>query len=147
MSRPDAAARDEWADVMDLARDVLATVARFNDVFNQKDVEAVMEMMTLDVVFENTSGGRFEGKEAVRTVLDRAFQLMSAGWFETEEILAFGDRAVVLWMYVFDKEHPEGGHIRGVDVFRVRGDHVGEKFSYVKSGEFTQKLGFQLPSE
>jgi ketosteroid isomerase-like protein len=106
---------------MDPAQDVLATVERFNDVFNQKDVEAVMEMMTPDVVFENTSGGRFEGQETVRAVLDRAFGLMSAGWFETEEIMALGDRAVVLWKYVFDKEHPERGHIRGADVFRVRG--------------------------
>jgi len=129
---------------MDLAEDVLATVARFNDVFNQKDVEAVMEMMTPDVVFENTSGGRFEGKEAVGAVLHRAFRLMSAGWFEAEEIMAFGDRAVVLWKYLFDKEHPERDHIRGVDVFRVRGDHVAEKFSYVKSEEFVQKLGLQL---
>ena len=115
-------------------------------VFNQKDVEAVMEMMTPDVVFENTSGGRFEGQETVRAVLDRAFGLMSAGWFETEEITALGDRAVVLWEYVFDKEHPERGHIRGADVFRVRGDRVAEKFSYVKSEEFVQKLGLQLPS-
>jgi ketosteroid isomerase-like protein len=106
---------------MDPAQDVLATVERFNDVFNQKDVEAVMEMMTPDVVFENTSGGRFEGQETVRAVLDRAFGLMSAGWFETEEITALGDRAVVLWNYVFDNEHPERGHIRGADVFRVRG--------------------------
>jgi ketosteroid isomerase-like protein len=29
---------------MDPAQDVLATVERFNDVFNQKDVEAVMEL-------------------------------------------------------------------------------------------------------
>jgi ketosteroid isomerase-like protein len=131
---------------MDPAQDVLATVERFNDVFNQKDVEAVMEMMTSDVVFENTSGGRFEGQETVRAVLDRAFGLMSAGWFETEEITALGDRAVVLWKYVFDKEHPGRGHIRGADVFRVRGDRVAEKFSYVKSEEFVQKLGLQLPS-
>jgi ketosteroid isomerase-like protein len=138
--------REEWEDAMDPAQDVLATVERFNDVFNQKDVEAVMEMMTPDVVFENTSGGRFEGQETVRAVLDRAFGLMSAGWFETEEIMALGDRAVVLWKYVLDKEHPERGHIRGADVFRVRGDRVAEKFSYVKSEEFVQKLGLQLPS-
>lgn len=60
---------------MDLAKDTLGTVARFNEAFNQKDVAAVMEMMTSDVIFENTSGGRFEGQVAVRAVLDRAFPL------------------------------------------------------------------------
>ena len=33
-------------------------IERFNDAFNRHDVEAVMELMTEDVVFENTSGGR-----------------------------------------------------------------------------------------
>ena len=50
---------------MNLAEDTLATVARFNEAFNQKDVAAVMETMTEDVIFENTSGGRFQGQEAV----------------------------------------------------------------------------------
>ncbi len=131
---------------MDLGEDVLATVTHFNDVFNQKDVEAMMGMMTDDVVFENTSGGCFEGQAAVRSVLDRAFQVMSTGWFETEEIMALGDRAVVLWSYALDKEHPDRGHVRGVDIFRVRHDRVAEKLSYVKSEEFVQKLGLQLPS-
>ena len=131
---------------MDLAEDTLATVARFNEAFNQKDVAAVMEMMTDDVIFENTSGGRFEGQGAVRSVLDRAFQMMSRGRFETEEIIALGDRAVVLWSYAFDTEHPERGHIRGVDIFLVRHDRVAEKSSYVKSDEFVQRLGLQLPS-
>ena len=34
-----------------------------------------MELMTDDVVFENTSGGRFEGQDCVRAVLARAFEL------------------------------------------------------------------------
>lgn len=131
---------------MDATEDTLATVTRFNEAFNQKDVEAVVGMMTPDVVFENTSGGRFEGQETVRTVLDRAFQLMSAGWFKTEEIMTWEDRAVVLWEYAFDKADPGRGHVRGVDIFRVRDDRVSEKFSYVKSEEFVQKLGLQLPS-
>lgn len=130
---------------MDTAGEVRAIVERFNDAFNQKDVGAVMAMVTPDIVFENTSGGRFEGQEAVRPVLERAFQLMSRGWFETEEMLTLGDRAVVLWTYLFDKRGPEEGRIRGVDVFRVRRDLVAEKLSYVKSEDFVQKIGLTLP--
>jgi ketosteroid isomerase-like protein len=131
---------------VDPAEDTLGTVVRFNEAFNRKDVAAVMEMMSNDVIFENTSGGRFAGQEAVRAVLDRAFQLMSRGWFETEEVIALGDRVVVLWSYAFDNEHPERGHIRGVDIFLVRQDRVAGKSSYVKSDEFVQRLGLQLPS-
>ncbi|MEU7033667.1 nuclear transport factor 2 family protein [Streptomyces sp. NPDC046237] len=71
---------------------------------------------------------------------------MLMGWFETEETIALGDRVVVLWSYAFDKEHPERGHIRGADIFRVRDGRVAEKLSYVKSEDFVQKLGLEIPS-
>ena len=34
--------------------ETLATIERFNDAFNRHDVDAVMTLMTDDVVFENT---------------------------------------------------------------------------------------------
>jgi hypothetical protein len=37
------------------------------------------------------------------------------------------DRVVQLWRYSW-----HGGHVRGVDVFRVRGGKVAEKLLYVK---------------
>ena len=119
-------------------------IARFNDAFNRHDVKAVMELMTDDVLFENTGGGRFEGQEAVGAILARAFELMSNGWFETEEIIALGDRVVVLWAYVFDKQNPEGGRIRGADIFRVCDGLVAEKLSYVKSEDFVRRLGLRV---
>jgi ketosteroid isomerase-like protein len=130
---------------MNATDDALATVERFNELFNQHDVEAVVQQMTDDVVFENTSGGRFKGQEAVRALLQRAFGLMSPGWFDTEDIFAAGDRVVVLWKYTFNRAEPEAGHIRGVDIFRVRSGRVAEKFSYVKSEDFVQKIGLQIP--
>ena len=121
-------------------------VARFNEAFNRHDIEAVMGLMTDDVIFENTSGGRFEGQESVRAVLTRAFELMSAGWFDTEQTIALGDAVVVLWSYAFDVKDPERDRIRGADIFRVREGRVAEKRSYVKSEDFVQKLGLHLPS-
>jgi ketosteroid isomerase-like protein len=135
----------ESADALLVEREVAVDViARFNDEFNRHDVEAVMELMTDDVVFENTSGGRFEGQESVRAVLARAFELMSSGWFETEQTIALGDHVVVLWAYAFDKQNRERGQIRGADIFRVRDGRVAEKLSYVKSEDFVQKLGLQI---
>ena len=50
--------------------ETLATIERFNDAFNQHDVDAVMSLMTDDVVFENTApptdGERHVGQAAVR---------------------------------------------------------------------------------
>ena len=47
--------------------------------------------------------------------------------FEAEETFGTGDRVVQRWRYTWD-----GGHVRGVDLFRVRNDKVAEKLSYVK---------------
>jgi uncharacterized protein (TIGR02246 family) len=125
---------------------VMDVIERFNEAFNRHDIEAVMGLMTDDVVFENTSGGRFDGRESVRAVLVRAFELMLTGWFETEKAIALGDHVVVLWSYALEKQDPERGHIRGADIFRVRDGRVAEKLSYVKSEDFVQKLGLEISS-
>ena len=122
-----------------------ATIEHFNDAFNRYDIDAVMTLMTDDIIFENSSGGRFEGKEAVRAVLSRAFEMMSMGGFTTEELFLAEDRCVVRWIYTLNREEPERGQVRGVDVFRVRNVRVAEKLSYVKSGEFVLKIGLEIP--
>ena len=47
--------------------------------------------------------------------------------FEAEETFFAGDRVVQRWRYSWD-----GGHVRGVDLFKVRDGKVAEKLSYVK---------------
>jgi ketosteroid isomerase-like protein len=111
----------------------LDAVHRFNDAFNRHDVDAVMAMMTADCVFENTQpspdGERFVGAAAVRAFWTRFFESTPGARFETEEIFATGDRALVRWVFHWDSK---GGHVRGVDVMRVRGGKVAEKLAYVK---------------
>jgi ketosteroid isomerase-like protein len=109
----------------------LATIERFNDAFNRHDVDAVMALMTEDVVFENTSpppdGERYEGQAAVRAAWEEFFAASPDAHFASEEFFVAGDRAVVRWRYSWGD-----GHIRGVDLFRVREGKVAEKLSYVK---------------
>lgn len=51
--------------------------------------------------------------------------------FETEEIFAVAERCIVRWVYHWVREE-KAGHVRGVDLFRVRDGRVAEKLSYVK---------------
>ncbi|PYN27556.1 MAG: nuclear transport factor 2 family protein [Candidatus Rokuibacteriota bacterium] len=108
-------------------------INRFNDAFNRHDVDGVMALMTADCVFENTlpapDGERFEGATAVRTFWQRFFLSTPGACFETEEIFAVADRGVVRWVFRWDDR---GGHVRGVDVIRVRDGKVAEKLAYVK---------------
>lgn len=114
----------------------VAAIQRFNDAFNRHDVDAVMDAMTRDCVFENTSPGpdgeRYEGHDAVRAFWERFFRSSPRAVFEAEEMFACGDRCVVRWVYRWTNEGGNPGHVRGVDVFRVRDGKVAEKLSYVK---------------
>jgi ketosteroid isomerase-like protein len=126
----------EKGDKMDSQTQVtLETVNKFNAAFNLHDVDAIMALMTDDVVFENTrptpDGEKFVGQEKVRAFWAQMFERSPQARFETEEIFAAEDRCVVRWVYHWVKEG-KPGHIRGVDVFRVRDGKVSEKFSYVK---------------
>ena len=118
------------------ARPTLEAIGRFNEAFNRHDVDGVMRAMTADCVFENTwpppDGERYEGQGTVRGFWERFFRSSPGAVFETEEIFAAGDRCVVRWLYRWVDGEGKPGHIRGVDVFRVRDGKVAEKLSYVK---------------
>lgn len=112
--------------------ETLAIVEEFNNRFNAHDVDAVMSLMTDDVLFENTSpapdGERYQGQADVRRFWERFFTSSPNAVFETEDIFATADRCVVRWIYRWSNTD----HIRGVDVFTVRAGKVAEKLSYVK---------------
>lgn len=113
----------------------IAAVDRFNEAFNAHDVDAIMEAMTEDCVFDNTrpppDGERFEGQAAVRASWEAMFRRSPHARFETEEMFAAGDRCVVRWTYHWIRDG-RPGHVRGVDIFRVRDGKVAEKLSYAK---------------
>jgi ketosteroid isomerase-like protein len=111
-------------------------IEQFNNALNRHDVQAVMAMMTEDCVFDNTypppDGERFEGQEAVRHFWEEFFRSSPDAVFQSEEMFAHGDRCVIRWRYNWTNTDGSGGHVRGVDVLRVRDGKVAEKLAYVK---------------
>ncbi len=114
-----------------VSRNTAITVRAFNDAFNSHDIDAVMALMTDDCIFENTSpapdGSRYEGATSVRAALGDFLASSAQAKFEEEELIACQDRCIVRWRYSWGD-----GHVRGVDVMRVRDGKVSEKFAYVK---------------
>jgi len=111
-------------------------LARFSAAFGSGDVDAIMAQMTHDCVFESTGpapdGQRHVGRAAVRLVWQQLFDSTKDATFADEEILVSGDRAVVRWLFTWTNDDGSQGHIRGVDVIRLRDGLVSEKLSYVK---------------
>ena len=115
--------------------DTREAVDRFNDAFNRHDVDAVMDAMTDDCVFENTSpphGQRYEGAAQVRRAWEEFFAASPDAHFDSEDVIVADDRCVVRWHYTWTNGDGTAGSSRGVDVMRVRDGKVAEKFAYVK---------------
>lgn len=108
-----------------------SAIEAFNAAFNGHDIETVMSQMTADCVFENTfpapDGTRYSGASEVRKAFEEFFAESANAHFGEEETIIAGDRAVIRWRYDWGS-----GHVRGVDVMKVRDGKVSEKFSYVK---------------
>ena len=113
-----------------------AALARFSAAFGSGDVDAIMTRMTQDCVFESTGpapdGQRHEGQGAVRAVWEELFGNTQDPKFTDEDTFLSGDRALVRWRFTWTNDDGSEGHVRGVDVIRLRDGLVSEKLSYVK---------------
>jgi ketosteroid isomerase-like protein len=109
---------------------VAALLDEFGAAWNDHDLDRALSFVSDDVVFESTGpapdGVRAVGRDAVRAAWAPIFADASSR-FETEDTFVAGDRATTRWTYRWGD-----GHVRGVDVFRVRDGKVVEKLSYVK---------------
>ena len=112
----------------DKARD---TIQNFHEALNRRDLDALDELITDDCVFEATSpapdGTRHVGRQAVLEAFRAFFDGSPATQFEVEEMFGTNDRVIVRWLYTW-----ADGHVRGVDLVRVRADRVAESLAYVK---------------
>ena len=117
------------------AQTTRSVIDRFNEAFNRHDADALAPLLTDDTVFEDTSpapdGQRIEGKAAVVEFWRGWFARNADAVFEAEDVIASGDRAVVLWVYRKPR-NAQAWHLRGVDVFTVRDGKVAVKLAYVK---------------
>jgi uncharacterized protein (TIGR03086 family) len=113
-----------------------AALARFSAAFGSGNVDAIMALMTQDCVFEATGpapdGEKHEGAAEVRAMWEQLFGETHAPSFTEEESFVSGDRAVLRWRFEWANDDGSPGHVRGVDLLRLRDGLVCEKLSYVK---------------
>ena len=92
--------------------------------------------MSDDCVFENTDpapdGTVYAGKEAITRFWQGFFHESSHAHIDIEEIFGLGNRCIMRWKYNWVDTAGKEGHVRGVDIFKVKDGLISEKFSYVK---------------
>jgi hypothetical protein len=108
-------------------------LTRFDQVFLSHDPAPLEELVADDCVIENTNpapdGSRHEGKEACIAHWTK-IATNAALHFDTESIIARGDRGEIRWRLRWGPGH--GDSVRGVNLMRVRDGQVVEALGYVK---------------
>jgi SnoaL-like domain len=108
----------------------IAVVDEFAKAWAEHNLDQAISLVTEDCIFDDTApapdGALHVGKQALRRAWQPIFDDSNSS-FEAEETFGADDRVVQLWRYTW-----RGGHVRGVDVFRVRDGLIAEKRSYVK---------------
>jgi ketosteroid isomerase-like protein len=114
----------------------LRTVIAFNEAFNRHDVPGMMQFMTDDCVFENTTpppdGAVYKGKVAITQYWQEFFTQSPQAHIQVEETFGYGLRCVMRWRYDWVDSDGNPGHVRGVDLYLVKNGLIAEKLSYVK---------------
>jgi len=107
-----------------------SVVEAFGAAWAAHDLDAALGYLSDDFLFDATGpspdGTAHTGIEEVRVAWKPIFDDRSST-FEPEETFASGDRVVQRWRYSWN-----GGHVRGVDLFKVKDGLITEKLSYVK---------------
>ena len=110
--------------------DTLTLMRRFNSAFQQHDPALLDDLVAADCVIENTDNVRHEGGAACLAVW-RSIAGNKDAWFDLEETIALGDRAIIYWRYHWGEG--AGDSVRGVNLMRVRSGQIVEARGYVKA--------------
>ncbi len=111
-------------------------VLRFTDALNARDLDAMMALLDERCIFDSTypppDGARFEGYQELRNFWKDFFRFSIEPRFEIEEIFDAGERVVMRWLYRWGNSPASRGHVRGVDLYKIKNGLIVEKLSYVK---------------
>ena len=107
----------------------------FVDAFNRMNLEDVVSFFADDGIYEDSTGGRHIGHDAIRT----AFEPLVGGSrgsirFDGEDVFVETDTGKVLasWRLNLDKDG-EVSIIRGIDILKFEAGKLKKKMAYMKA--------------
>jgi ketosteroid isomerase-like protein len=105
---------------------------RFNQAFLDHEPAILKELIAPDCVMESIqpapNGTRYEGYDACLAFWE-ALATEPVTYFDVEDTIAMGDRAIIRWRFNFG----DGGSVRGVNLMHVRDGRIVEALGYSKS--------------
>lgn len=106
-------------------------IHRFNQAFRDHAPGILDQLIAQDCVMESIQpapdGTRYEGYEACLAFWT-ALAADPVAYFDVEDTIVMGDRAVIRWRFNFG----DGESIRGVNIMHVREGRITEALGYSK---------------
>lgn len=118
---------------------MIALLNRWNEAWNDHDIEKVAELFHEDIVFENWTGATVRGAEALKNAWEPWFAKHGGFRFDTEDLFVDEEAQKVLFQWSLDWPSIEKGHRgrperrRGVDVMHFRDGRIIRKDTYCKT--------------
>jgi steroid delta-isomerase-like uncharacterized protein len=110
----------------------------FADAWNRHDVDALMDFMADDCVFEASAGPdacgtRYAGRAAVRAGFAEACRAFPDARWNSPRHFVCGDRGVSEWTFTGTRADGTRVEVNGCDVFTFRDGKILVKNSYRKN--------------
>lgn len=115
-----------------------AFLQSFADAFNAHDLNAIMNAMTDDCVFQASAGPyvegeTFQGQAEVRKAFENVFKTFPDAQWSNPRHLIIGDRGISEWTFSGTKSDGTRVEVTGCDLFTFRNGKIAVKNSYRKN--------------
>jgi len=117
----------------------------FDEVINQRRVDAVAEIYQPTYVHHGT-GGRDVGREEARAIAQRLLDASVDRRAQVKEQIEEGNRVATRWESVGTFAGGKRATMRGIIISRIEGDRIAEEWEVVDHISFLDELG-ELPGK
>lgn len=120
-------------------KEIEVSLRKWNEAWSKYDLEGVMDLFHDEIVFDNWTGGRAKGKEALRKAWTGWFANHGGFRFTEEDTFIDEARQKVLYRWQLDWPSLEKGYEgqketrRGVDVLHFKEGKIISKLTYSKT--------------
>ena len=119
--------------------EILDALTKWNQAWNQHDLDGVMALFHEDIIFDNWTGGRAQGKENLRKAWEAWFRNHGGFRFNEEDLFVDEAQQKVLFQWTLEWPSNEKGYSgkpekrRGVDVLHFKAGKIASKSTYSKT--------------
>jgi ketosteroid isomerase-like protein len=120
-------------------KEIVEALSRWNEAWDNHNIDGVMELFHDDILFENWTGGRAQGKEALRKAWTPWFANHGGFRFTGEDTFIDEKEQKVLYRWQLDWPSTEKGFEGkpekrwGVDVMHFKDGLIIQKLTYSKT--------------